>query len=57
MVYIVGGVFSPEGVYSDISQLWGAMAFHAITMALGTFFFAKGLGLGQPAEGAVPPAA
>jgi hypothetical protein len=36
MVYIVGGVLSQAEGFASLSELWGALAFHAIAMAMGT---------------------
>jgi hypothetical protein len=41
MVYIVGGVISQAEGFSSLSTMWGALAFHAVTMALGTFCIGK----------------
>ena len=41
MVYIVGGVISQDFV--RVSQLWGAMAFHAVTTGLGTALLGKAI--------------
>jgi hypothetical protein len=41
MVYIVGGVISQAEGFTSLSTMWGALAFHAVTMALGTFCVGK----------------
>ncbi len=38
MVWIMGAVFSQD---MPFSQLWGPMAFHAITTGLGAFLIGK----------------
>lgn len=37
MVYVLGGVFSQAEGFTSLKELWGALSFHAIAMALGTF--------------------
>ncbi|MHB1416653.1 MAG: hypothetical protein ACYC1C_15505 [Chloroflexota bacterium] len=44
MVYIAGGVFSQAEGFTDLALLTGAFAFHAISMALGTFMVGKAAG-------------
>ena len=41
MVWIVGGVFSQGGAEAGLSGLWGPMAFHAVTMAVGSYLVAR----------------
>jgi hypothetical protein len=40
-VYIVGGVFSRIEGFTNLGGLVGALAFHAVTMALGAFLVGK----------------
>jgi len=35
MVYVMGAVFSRTEGFTQLSQLWGAILFHTVTMALG----------------------
>jgi hypothetical protein len=41
MVYIVGEVISLAEGFSGFGGLWGAFAFHAVSMGLGTALLAK----------------
>jgi hypothetical protein len=49
VIYIVGGVFSQAEGFTQLSSLWGPMAFHAVTMALGTFCIGKATAVKQAA--------
>jgi hypothetical protein len=40
-VYVVGGVFSRAEGFTNLGGLVGALAFHAVTMALGAFLVGK----------------
>jgi hypothetical protein len=37
----MGGVFSQAEGFTSLGGLWGALAFHAISMALGAYLLGK----------------
>jgi hypothetical protein len=48
MVYILGGVFSQAEGFTRLNDMWGALGFHAVTMALGTFSVGKAVSAWLP---------
>jgi hypothetical protein len=40
-VYILGGVFSHTEGFTELGALWGALAFHALCMVVGTYLVDK----------------
>jgi len=41
----MGAVFSHSEGFASLGELWGAMAFHTLAMALGVFSLGKGVTL------------
>jgi hypothetical protein len=48
MIYILGGVFSQSEGFTRLNDMWGALGFHAIAMALGTFCIGRAASAGTP---------
>ncbi len=51
LVYILGGVFSLQEGFESLGDLWGPMVFHAVTMALGSFYIGKAASAKKAAAG------
>jgi hypothetical protein len=54
-VTVVGGVFSQAEGFAGLNELWPGLAFHAVTMALGTGLLGKGLSPKRTAQAAPLP--